>query len=70
MEAARLLAAAAVLPAEVARTSVRHRPEAVRRLLGVDRFSKRTTDAVAAVADRPPLAVAVAACSPEYVVSG
>ena len=27
-------------------------------------------EAIAAVADRPPLAVAVAACSPEYVVSG
>jgi uncharacterized protein (DUF1800 family) len=70
VEAARLLATAAPLPAELGRTSVRNRPEAVRRLLGVDRFSPRSLAAIAAVADRPPLAVAVAACAPEYVVSG
>jgi uncharacterized protein (DUF1800 family) len=70
VEAARLLSAVAELPAEAARTSVRNRPEYVRRLLGVDQFSPRTTGAIAAVADRLPLAVAVAACAPEYVVSG
>jgi uncharacterized protein (DUF1800 family) len=69
VEAARLLAATASLPAEVTRTSARNRPEAIRRLLGVDRFSGRSTEAIAAVADRPPLAVAVAACAPEYAVS-
>ena len=70
VEAARLLGTEAALPSEVIDASVRSRPEAIRRLLGVDRFSARTVEAIAAVADRPPLAVAVAACSPEYVVSG
>jgi uncharacterized protein (DUF1800 family) len=69
VEAARLIAAAATLPAEAARTSTRNRPEYLRRLLGVDHFSPRTVDAIAAVADRLPAALAVAACSPEYTVS-
>jgi hypothetical protein len=69
VEAARLLSQAASLPPELSRTATRNRPELLRSLLGVDRFSARTRDAIAAVADRPPLAVAVAACSPEYTVS-
>lgn len=67
--AARLLAGAADLSA-LGRTSARHRPEAARRLLGVDRWTERTRSALAQVADRPAAVVAVAACSPEYVVSG
>ena len=53
------------------RAKRRRRPgaEDVRRLLGVDRFSTRTTDAIAQVADRPAAAVAVGAASPEYTVS-
>ncbi len=68
-QAARFVATVATLPASASTTSQRHRPEYIRRLLGVDRFSTRTQQAVAAVADRLPAAVAVAACSPEYVVS-
>ncbi|MGI8458092.1 MAG: DUF1800 domain-containing protein [Propionibacteriaceae bacterium] len=44
-------------------------PDHVRQLLGLDALSDRTRSAVAAVADSLPHAVAVAACSPEYVVS-
>lgn len=65
---ARTLAATADLRTITA-TSTRNRPEAIRRLLGVDAFSSRTADALAAVADRPADAVALAAVSPEYVVS-
>lgn len=65
---ARTLAATADLRTITA-TSTRNRPEAIRRLLGVDVFSSRTADALAAVADRPADAVALAAVSPEYVVS-
>ncbi len=50
-------------------TSSANRPEYLRRLLGLDRLSARTSDAIAGVADRPALAAAVAACAPEYVVS-
>lgn len=65
---ARTLAGAADLRTVTA-TTTRNRPEAIRRLLGVDAFSARTIAAVAAVADRPADAVALAAVSPEYVVS-
>jgi uncharacterized protein (DUF1800 family) len=68
LSAARALAAKADLTA-VAATSTRNRTEAIRRLLGVDAFTARTADALAAVADRPADAVALAAVSPEYVVS-
>jgi uncharacterized protein (DUF1800 family) len=70
VEAARLLAEQATLATDAARTPTRQRVEYVRRLLGVDRFSARSSDAIAAVADRLPLAIAVAACTPEYIVSG
>jgi uncharacterized protein (DUF1800 family) len=70
VEAARLLAARAALPAEASSMPTRLRVEYVRRLLGVDRFSARSSEAIEAVADRLPLAIAVAACTPEYVVSG
>jgi hypothetical protein len=69
MNAARLVAAAADLD-ELRTSTSKTRIEAVRRLLGVDRFSTRTANAVAQVADRPAAAVAVAATSPEYSVSG
>jgi uncharacterized protein (DUF1800 family) len=68
LSAARGLAAKADLRT-VATTSTRNRTEAIRRLLGVDAFTARTADALAAVADRPADAVALAAVSPEYVVS-
>ena len=70
VEAARLLAQQATLPAEASRTPTRQRVEYVRRLLGIDRFSARSSDAISQVADRLPLAIAVAACTPEYIVSG
>jgi uncharacterized protein (DUF1800 family) len=70
VEAARLLAGQAALPADASRTPSRLRVEYVRRLLGVDRFSARSSDAISQVADRMPLAIAVAACAPEYIVSG
>ena len=60
---------AAKLPAEIASAAPEQRPEAIRRLLGVDAWSARTTQAIARVAADPPTAVSVAACSPEYVVS-
>jgi hypothetical protein len=44
--------------------------EYIRRLLGIDHLSERSADAISQVADRLPLAIAVAACSPEYIVSG
>ena len=68
LSAARALTAKADL-SEVAKTSTRNRTEAIRRLLGVDTFTARTADAVSQVADRPADAVALAAVSPEYVVS-
>jgi uncharacterized protein (DUF1800 family) len=67
---ARLVAERATLPSEAARTPTRQRVEYVRRLLGVDHFSARSADAIGQVADRLPAAIAVAACSPEYLVSG
>jgi uncharacterized protein (DUF1800 family) len=70
IEAARMITAYATRPADMVRTSRPQRPELIRRLLGVDRFSPRTLDAISAVADRLPMALTVAACSPEYVVSG
>ena len=68
LSAARALAAKADLTT-IADTSTRNRTEAVRRLLGVDVFTARTADAISQVADRPADAVALAAVSPEYVVS-
>ena len=70
IQAARLIADQAVLPSEAARTPTRQRAEYIRRLLGVDHFSTRSAAAINQVADRVPLAIAVAASSPEYVVSG
>jgi uncharacterized protein (DUF1800 family) len=66
---ARAVADAATLPAELTRIPTPRRPEAIRRLLGVDSWSNRTAEAVAAVADSWPSALIAAACSPEYVVS-
>jgi uncharacterized protein (DUF1800 family) len=45
------------------------RVDGVRALLGVDQWSTRTRDALAGVSE-PAQLVAVAACAPEYVVSG
>jgi uncharacterized protein (DUF1800 family) len=70
VQAARLITEQATLPSDAAKIPKRQRVEYVRRLLGVDRFSTRSADAIASVADRLPLAIAVAACAPEYVVSG
>jgi uncharacterized protein (DUF1800 family) len=64
-QAAKLITAHAKLD----RVSTKAVPDHVARLLGVDALSARTRSAVAAVADSLPDAVAVAACSPEYVVS-
>lgn len=49
--------------------TTRARVAATGRLLGVDAWSNRTADALAGVADRPAQLVALAACSPEYIVS-
>ena len=68
LSAARVLAAEADLSA-IAATSTRNRTEAIRRRLGIDVFTARTADAISQVADRPADAVALAAVSPEYVVS-
>lgn len=68
LEAARLVGSVARFDAATSRAPTSQRPEAVRRLLGVDTFSPRTAAAVAAV-PRLSGAVAVAACAPEYVVS-
>jgi uncharacterized protein (DUF1800 family) len=68
LSTARVLAAKADL-STVAKTSSKNRTEAIRRLLGVDAFTARTADAIAAIADRPADAVSLAAVSPEYVVS-
>ncbi len=69
IQAAQLVAAQADL-GEAKTTPARQRVEYVRRLLGVDRFSARTADAISQVASQLPTAIAVAACSPEYTVSG
>jgi uncharacterized protein (DUF1800 family) len=45
------------------------RVDGVRALLGVDQWSARTRDALAGLSE-PAQLVAVAACAPEYVVSG
>ena len=70
VQAARLIAAQATLPSDATKTPSRLRVEYVRRLLGVDHFSTRSSDAISQVSDRLPLAIAVAACTPEYIVSG
>jgi uncharacterized protein (DUF1800 family) len=70
VQAARLITERATLPIDAARTPTRQRVEYLRRLLGVDHFSTRSTDAISQVADRLPLAITVAACSAEYIVSG
>ena len=69
-QAARLIAAQAILPSDATQTPTRLRIEYLRRLLGVDHFSTRSSDAISQVADRLPLAIVVAACTPEYIVSG
>ncbi len=68
VEAARALTSAAGY-ADQPPASRRARADQVQRLLGVDRFTARTRAAIDQVADKLPAAVAVAACSPEYVVS-
>jgi uncharacterized protein (DUF1800 family) len=70
VQADRLITEQATLPSDAAKIPKRQRVEYVRRLLGVDRFSTRSADAINQVADRLPLAIPVAACAPEYVVSG
>jgi uncharacterized protein (DUF1800 family) len=69
VHAARLITERAPLPSEATKTPTRQRVEYVRRLLGIDHLSTRSTDAISQVADRLPLAIAVAACAPEYIVS-
>ena len=68
MNTARLVVAAAD-PVGLAGSSAKTRADDVRRLLGVDRFSTRTANAIAQVADQPAAAVAIGAVSPEYTVS-
>lgn|GEM_PF-6891163 len=70
VQTARLIAERATLPSDAVKTPIRQRVEYLRRLLGVDHFSTRSADAISQVADRLPTAIAVAACSPEYLVSG
>ena len=53
----------------VAATSAKNRPEAVRRLLGVDAWTARTARRAQPGRRRPAGCVALAAVSPEYVVS-
>lgn len=69
IQIARTLATAAKLPTDLTKTPTKSRAEAIRRLLGVDAFSARTSDAIAQVAGQLPTALALAACSPEYTVS-
>ena len=69
LESAQAVVAAAALPAELTAAPAAQRAEALRRLLGVDAWSARTAQAIEQVADDPPTALVVAACSPEYVVS-
>jgi uncharacterized protein (DUF1800 family) len=66
---ARGVAGVAALPVELTATAPAQRPEALRRLLGVETWSERTAHALGQVADDWPSALTVAACSPEYVVS-
>ena len=66
---ARAVAGAAALPAELTSAPPAQRPEALRRLLGVEAWSARTAQALGTVSDDWPSALTVAACSPEYVVS-
>lgn len=70
VRAARVITERATLPSAATKTPTRQRVEYVRRLLGIDQLSTRSTDAISQVADRLLLAIAVAACSPEYIVSG
>ncbi len=69
--AARLALATRVAAAAAPKLTgtTRARVAAAGRLLGVDAWSNRTADALAGVADRPAQLVALAACSPEYIVS-
>jgi uncharacterized protein (DUF1800 family) len=53
----------------ITNTSTPQRAEAVRRLLGVDAWTARTSAALAKVTDNPRDLLAIAACAPEYVVS-
>ncbi|NKQ52456.1 DUF1800 domain-containing protein [Amycolatopsis sp. K13G38] len=46
------------------------KPAAIGELLGVDAWSARTRDSLTGVANDPRQLAAVAACAPEYVVSG
>lgn len=68
IELARLVVKAADLDPEITRTAAKAWAETARTLLGVDRFTSRTSDAVAQ-AGQVRNALVVAACSPEYVVS-
>jgi uncharacterized protein (DUF1800 family) len=68
LQLAQLIAGKANLDV-VAKTATPNRPEAVRTLLGVDSWSDRTRAALGGVAGTPAQLVAIAACSPEYVVS-
>jgi hypothetical protein len=70
VQVARLISERATLSSDAARTPTRQRVEYLRRLLGVDHFSTRSADAISQVAGRLPLAITVAACSPDYIVSG
>ena len=67
MTAARMLAQQADLTA-LPKVGTRQRTEQVRRLLGIDRFSTRTKNAIDQVGSLPA-AIAVAAASAEYTVS-
>lgn len=66
LQLAQLLAKQASV-AQLGKSSAR--VDGVRALLGVDAWSPRTRDALAGLTD-PAQLVAVAACAPEYVVSG
>jgi len=70
VQAAQLITESATLPSEATTMPTRQRVEYIRRLLGVDHFSTRSSDAISQVADRLPPAIAIAACTPEYLVSG
>lgn len=70
MEAARSLAEAAEPDPGTYPARAADRVDYLRRLLGVDAFSSRTAAAIEQVGGRLPAAVAVAACSPEYTVTG
>ncbi|HEY3611517.1 MAG TPA: DUF1800 domain-containing protein [Pseudonocardiaceae bacterium] len=53
----------------ITNASTATRAEAVRRLLGVDAWTARTSAALAKVTDNPRALLAIAACAPEFVVS-